>query len=106
MKQFTDLSYRFYVSIIYFIMGILYLFYTGISLPGSVDNFFHRNHHFLIFIIACGYFTLSILYLYNQNVYKLEVEETNNQKNTKRAIVCVILGILLYYLYKILKTLH
>ena len=104
MKTYEGLSYRFYVSVIYFMMGIIYLLYTGIDIPGYIDDFLNKNHHLMIFIVACGYFILSILYMYNQNVYKLDVEETTPSRNRKLAVVLFIAIILIYYLIRILQT--
>lgn len=104
MKRYTKLSYRFYVAIIYFIMGIVYLLYTGVGLTGRIGDFLNKNHRLQLFFVALGYFMLSILYINNQNVYKLEVEETKKQKYLKLSMIMVIVCIIIYYMFQIKKN--
>ena len=99
MNEYQGINSNFYVSVIYFIMGIIYLLYTGIDIPGYIDNFFNKNHHLMIFLVACGYFLLSILYMYKQNV-----EENEQTKRRKIYVVIFISIILIYYIVRIVKT--
>ena len=103
---YTNLSYRFYVFIIYFVMGSLYLLHTLIDTgSGQVGNWLKKNHNLLYYLIGIGYFSLSMLYLFNQDVYKMTTDESNKNKNIKYGISLFIAILIIYVGLKLYPSL-
>lgn len=84
-------------SIIYILIGFMYMIHSGINLPTELNNWLYKNPHYINMTLSTLYFALSIVYItyfHPKNDYK-------NAEMYRRFIVFTIVATIMIGWYKL-----
>jgi len=84
---------------IYILIAIMYMIHSGVDLPSEMNNWLHKNPHYINMSLSSLYFLVSIIYI----TYFHPEGESGDGKMYRIFIVLMILVIVMVAWYKIYK---
>ena len=69
---------------LYALIGLLYIINSGVNLPGTLDDWLHKNHEMTYLMVGTIYFIIAILYLTSEKEHFASSNNNHKKNDNKR----------------------